>query len=223
MIVARSSGRASAARRRTASRSARARRGRAPRTSSSESVPSGKPGPSSMRITWRSCGAWSRTSASLRACSAFETNASLGLAVVQDVEHLGGRAASRRSARRAPPRVSVARSANAHSGRFSERMATRSPFSTPSARRPSDELLDRRAELVGADVVPDAVLLELQVVGLARSRPPSDRRCRRACGSPSAPRAPRARPRRPVRAAARRARRPAGSRSTTGAASWRRS
>ena len=51
-------------------------------------------------------------------------------------------------------------------GRFSERMATRSPFSTPSARRPSDSSSTARAELVGADVVPGAVLLELEVLGL---------------------------------------------------------
>ena len=34
------------------------------------------------------------------------------------------------------PAVSAARSAKAHSGRFSERMAIRSPFAIPSPRRP---------------------------------------------------------------------------------------
>ena len=135
------------------------------RTSSRESVPVATAG-SSMRMTCCRCGELARgPRRPSRACAAFETKSDLGLAVVQDVEHLRGRQRSGRWARRPRAAHSVARSAKAHSGRFSERMRDAVALARCRARAaPSTSSSTAAPELVGADVAPRAVALVAELV-----------------------------------------------------------
>ena len=139
----------------------------------------------------------------------------------------GARRQGRVDGRRPPrPRRGWPGRRMAHSGRFSERIATRSPFSTPSARRPIDSSSTARRNSSGADAVPGAVLACTEVLGLpvgvdrvveelaeGADRMPSPASPRRGHGPRAAAR----------RAALRGDRRRAGTGPPTGPASWARS